>query len=496
MNNKFLNKHHKQVLQQIIAEYGYNINISQRDIAEKLNINQTLIFRIFAKLQKYNLLSYQYIDGGANKIYHINPDIVNYLKTESKSESKTESKSESKTESNSKTSDECIKILESLKKKICKEFTRRGFAAEFKSDLLECLNEKQFQYISDIFYGDIRPQDIVFGPELFIFLHHYTQTTDNETITSRPIKSSSEDDDTDDDGFKVDLNLMGDALAGYRQDKKKQSLPFFPADEVEEFVSDIRNCLDRADKIYINQVWEIAHECYDMDEIYDDEGELVAEASSNIENIGVHSERLMKDILLPAFDQTQEIIEKGRIEVDGEEYEITATIDNADDFENIIDWETVVLPDGINYVISMKRVRNIFGNKVRKVSHRPTREEVADSMEYMRKIISLGDDDGRYSELTPIELAVYNFLAEHFKISESGEVEEPKNRIVNKTQLKMFYYSMKQKGLSENDFISVLSVDKPDMHECLSLRPCMFRASKIRRWNELHAYPSVVDGLS
>ena len=419
----------------------------------------------------------------------------------------------------------CTTILNDIRGKILEKYSKREFIIEFNDKLSDSLSEEQFEYIVNIIFNNSTPQNIVFGPELFIFLHcwHCTNmynplhkfvqdpvqicTTVNKEIN---INKNSEDEnlkeeieeekeeeenENDNEDFQVNLSLMNNALSGYKQDRKRQSLPFFPAKEIEEYVSDIRNCLDRADKIYINQVWEISHELYDMDAIYDDDGTEIAPASDSIENVGVPEERLMKDILLPAFDRTQEIIEAGKIEVNGEEYNITATIESPEDFENIIDWETVALPDGINYIISSRRVRNIFGEQVMKVSGRPTREECADSMEYMKRIVMLGDDDDRYTQLTPIELAIYNFLGDHFIIDDSGAVVEPKYRNIGCTDLRLCYHELKQKGLSKDDFISVLSVDKPDIHECLNLRPCMFRAGKIRQWNQLHSYSSVIDSL-
>ena len=70
MNRKFFNERYEYILLQIIAEYGYNINVSQSEIAKKLNVNQSLIFRVLNKLQKNNLLKCQYINK-QNLIYCI-----------------------------------------------------------------------------------------------------------------------------------------------------------------------------------------------------------------------------------------------------------------------------------------------------------------------------------------------------------------------------------------------------------------------------------------
>ena len=114
-------------------------------------------------------------------------------------------------------------------------------------------------------------------------------------------------------------------------------------------------------------------------------------------------------------------------------------------------------------------------------------------MSYMQKIILIGDDDARYSQLTPVELVIYNFLNENFKIGELGEVDEPKHAFINRTTLAAFYVDAKDKGITESDFLSVLSKDKPDGTGSLNLRQRMFSADKIRKWNRLHALPSIVD---
>lgn len=88
---------------------------------------------------------------------------------------------------------------------------------------------------------------------------------------------------------------------------------------------------------------------------------------------------------------------------------------------------------------------------------------------------------------------MYNFLNDHFQIGEHGEIEEPKHAFVNRTALATFYVDAKEKGVSDTDFLSVLSKDKPDGTGSLNMRQRMFSADKIRKWNRLHALPSIVD---
>ena len=120
-----------------------------------------------------------------------------------------------------------------------------------------------------------------------------------------------------------------------------------------------------------------------------------------------------------------------------------------------------------------------------------------DDKAYMQKIILIGDDDERYNELTAIELVIYNFLNEHFHINLSGEVEEPKTPFVNRAALGVFYLDIAQKGLTTQDFLSVLFNDKPEYGTgSLNLRQRMFSADKIRQWNILHSCKSIIDDLT
>ena len=410
-----------------------------------------------------------------------------------------------------------ISILEEIRQKVQENYTKVDFIDEFRDEFLEFFSEEEFGNLVYTIFEENELENVIFGPELLVFLCSgvlsfsrrgfchlaegvmlNSRTVNKEININKKLTSKAgiyrEEEESKEDIFELDKTSLEQSISGYQQTKRKLLFPFFPANEVEEYIFDIRNCLDRPDKIYINQVWEIAHECFDQEAILDEDGKEVIPANTNLENVGIARERLMKDILLPAFDQTQAIIEAGSVTVNGEDLPVTATIDNPDDFGNIIDWELVTILDGDNYVISTKRVRNIYGEQIAQLPPRSVkRDNRGDDMSYMQKIILIGDDDARYSQLTPVELVIYNFLNENFKIGEQGEVDEPKHTFINRTTLAAFYVDAKDKGVTESDFLSVLSKDKPDGTGSLNLRQRMFSADKIRKWNRLHALPSIVD---
>ena len=410
-----------------------------------------------------------------------------------------------------------ISILEEIRQKVQENYTKVDFIDELRDEFLEFFSEEEFGNLVYTIFEETELENVIFGPELLVFLCSgvlsfsrrgfchlaegvmlNSRTVNKEININKKLTSKAgiyrEEEESKEDIFELDKISLEQSISGYQQTKRKQLFPFFPANEVEEYISDIRNCLDRPDKIYINQVWEIAHECFDQEAITDEDGKEILPADTNLENVGIARERLMKDILLPAFDQTQAIIEAGIVTINGEGFPVTATIDNPDDFSNIIDWELVTILDGDNYVISTKRVRNIYGEQVEQLPPRSVkRDNRGDDMSYMQKIILIGDDDTRYSQLTPVELVIYNFLNENFKIGELGEVDEPKHAFINRTTLAAFYVDAKDKGVTESDFLSVLSKDKPDGTGSLNLRQRMFSADKIRKWNRLHTLSSIVD---
>lgn len=400
-----------------------------------------------------------------------------------------------------------------------KYFTKNDFIELFGDEILEFCGENELKYMAYAIFDEECVENVNFGPEFGWFLWSgvlsfsrrgfchlaegvlsFSRTVNNIYNNNNKLRGSEASlyiggkQIEEEENFDLNLNNIEQSISSYRNLKKKNSLPFLPVDEVKNYISDIRNCLDRADKIFINQVWEIAHECLDQEAIFDEDGNEQLPANSEIENCGIAKERLRKDILLPAFDKTQEIIEAGSFEIKGELFPVTATLEHPEELENVIDWELQTLLDGENYIVSTKRVRNIFGEQVEHLSPRSAkRSNREDDMGYMQKIIQIGDDDARYSQLTPIELMIYNFLASHFQIGESGEIEEPLYRFVNRTTLGLFYLDVKTLGVSESDFIGVVSNDKPDANGNLNLRQRMFSADKIRNWNKLHSHSSIVD---
>jgi hypothetical protein len=180
----------------------------------------------------------------------------------------------------------------------------------------------------------------------------------------------------------------------------------------------------------------------------------------------------------------------------GVDYPVTATALDPDDVDRIIDFKPDVIDGERVSIISKKSFRNIYADPVPVVprkGRKESRETRGADMAYMREIILLGDDDGRYQELTPIEVVIYNFLSEYFEIDDEGTVQFPKQEFINRVGLNVFYLSATKKGVTEKDFLSVLFNYTPDWQTgCLTLRQRMFSSDKIREWNAINSFKSII----
>ena len=296
--------------------------------------------------------------------------------------------------------------------------------------------------------------------------------------------------------FQVDTNMMGNALNKYQLYKKKQRLPYFPVSTVQDLTTDIRNCLDRADKLFIFQVWTILHELFDQDEYQDDDGNLIV-ADNNVEGSAIVKERLEKDILFPALEQTLAILESGIIEVNGEELEVTAQSIPEEYYNLIIDWEIKTMLDGESYIVSASRLHDIYAEQLPEKTEniktgRGNENGREDDYTYMKKITIIGADDELYTQLTPIELAVYNFIIDNFQLNDSNEIVEPNQSFLPERSFRIFLAEIKQKGITQQEFVGVIFNNKLD-EGGISLRNRMFSAAKIRNWNAKHSLESIVD---
>jgi hypothetical protein len=319
----------------------------------------------------------------------------------------------------------------------------------------------------------------------------------NETASSSQEKEEE---------WKVDFDFAREVYSGredkqsslpdtlsYEEMKKKSRLPYFPVEEIENIIADPSTCLDRSDKIFINKFWEIAQEVLGYVETCDEEGNMTVVENLPIEGYCVEKNDLWRNIFTPALNETGDIITKGKMNIRGVDYPVTATEINPDDVDWIIDFKLTIKDGKRVYTISKKGFKNIYADPVPVTPRKGTREGREEDKAYMKEIILLGDDDDRYEELTPIELIIYNFLCEYFDINDDGSIESPKQNFLNRVSLGRFYLSVAEKGLTEKDFLSVLFNNVPDRQTgCLILKPRMFSSDKIKEWNAINGFRDAI----
>lgn len=281
--------------------------------------------------------------------------------------------------------------------------------------------------------------------------------------------------------------------------KRKANTPFFSQVEIESFVDNIENCLDRPDKIFINRVWSIAKELL-VSEWQDEDGKLIEE-QIDPEGSVVYQDRLFPDILQPAMEETLEIIEKGYYELNGEKLPVECDNIDPDDIDIIIDFEITHQSDDNYYTLSKYRFRDIYSQLAEKKKKGRTRTEKQaarqQDLDYMKKIILIGDDDkaNSTSQLTRPEKAVYCFMDHYAKnIWDDGSFEFDEGEYINRRELNMFFYEISQFGISEQEFLQLVynrSMQKDT--GALMMRERMFDSSAIKRMNAILSEHSIVD---
>lgn len=291
--------------------------------------------------------------------------------------------------------------------------------------------------------------------------------------------------------FCKEITTLQSSTSSYQDLKRKSRLPFFPVEEIQNIISDLSLCIDRPDKIFINQVWENLLPCF-VSECEDETGNI-EEKDQDPEGMPFYADRIIQDIIMPAFERTQEIISEGKVKINGTELPVTDQVLSPEDVEQIIDFKLTNKDGDQVYIISKKSFRNIYEKEIPVVTKKNVRDGREQDQQYMKDIILIGDDDERYKDLTPIELVIYNFLSEYFSINDNGEIDEPKQKFVNRVQLGKFYVTVIEKGLTEKDFLDVLFKNSTSKQDgSLQLKNRMFDSDKIKEKNEFRGYKSLI----
>lgn len=295
---------------------------------------------------------------------------------------------------------------------------------------------------------------------------------------------------------------------------QKVEYPYFPASEVLSFIQDIHNCLDDDVKLFLYNFNQELHARYDQDAEYDDEtGELIKQQETVDTSQLVLSKSEVEDIASTAISNTRADIADKDIYVNDELVSITAT-DNLDRLTkfNIMDWQFELAGDGEKVCqVDWSKIQNPNAEpleNLQPLSQRSRRTQEGEvnmerlfNKQYIASLIEHSAEDETWNELSPMDKLVYNFLCDHFEFSEDGlevvDVKEEKKYLNRNAIFQYFQNELENRPNTPSiaDFFSTFAKEKPDTYGGIKLRPNMFSATKIQRWNAKHGFQSVISSL-
>ena len=146
-----------------------------------------------------------------------------------------------------------ITIFEEIQRTIRKNYEKIDFIEEFRDEFLEYFSEEEFGELVFSIFEETNLEDVKFGPELLVFLcsgvlsfsrRGFCHLAEGVMLNSRTVnkeininKEESRNNEVippkEKDIFELDKTSLEQSLSGYQQTKRKQSLPFFPVNEVE-----------------------------------------------------------------------------------------------------------------------------------------------------------------------------------------------------------------------------------------------------------------------
>lgn len=281
----------------------------------------------------------------------------------------------------------------------------------------------------------------------------------------------------------------------YSISKRKRDLQTFPKDEIEDIISDINNCLDRSDKIFIHLLWKYTAEAFEENDSdnEDTNSQFVLEGN-------IIRKSTLEAIKRQAIEDTLSLIEDKRLDFDDPELDVTAESFDPKDADVIFGWkEAHTSYDTIpRYTIS-KTFYDIYREKLPEVKKYPrrskeNREQTKLDIQYMQKINLIGDMEGGMDKLTPMEVFIYKFQDEYIELD--PQTLEPvcsKRNALNYKGKDWMKLTALRCGIKYDDTIQVIhrEIKKTDLLIPVSRR--MFSADKIRRWNVANHFTSVVD---
>lgn len=297
----------------------------------------------------------------------------------------------------------------------------------------------------------------------------------------------------------------------YKIFNERKRLKWMKSDEVKIYISDLSQCADRADKIFINQIWEILTTCEELlgtsdkesekgenvEEEYGDEeedGKILSKEDlwESIEGKFIRKNYLYEHAITRAIKDTVEIIKAGTaFDDEGNEIKITAEEIPARDYFKIVDFVPCRNLDNL-LTVATSSFRDMFSepcpeveskNKLR--SRRGRANEVNADFDYMIKVYKQGETDEGYDQLTTIEQLVYEIHKGYFVID--GDYLEYKFDHIRVISRSVFYNIfqdfMKNDNVRLEEFLDITYEGELGLYGEVPLRPRMFSSQAIRNWN-------------
>lgn len=282
----------------------------------------------------------------------------------------------------------------------------------------------------------------------------------------------------------------------YELIRKRRRLPYFPAEEMKEILTNLSACLDRVDKIFINQVWEILKELF-AEDVYDEDGNYTGEKEVSPEGKLFEKDRLYRDVLKPAYESVLDIFEKGGVEYKGVLLPVTSKDKPYPEMVDlIIDWEESAGLEEVYYKITSATFHNIYAEEVKeiRIDRSVARKYRYRDIEYTRKILEMMTrEKNKPGILTPAEYAVGRFLMDNFNITDTFDPIVPKNKYAGRDYNRFFFSEIKRFGISKEDFLGLLFREKLSENETIYLGFRMFFSKYIENWNRKHVFKSAIN---
>jgi hypothetical protein len=285
-------------------------------------------------------------------------------------------------------------------------------------------------------------------------------------------------------------------MGNYSQKKLKSQLPFYTSQEIQEILNNPQEAITSNDKLFIRTLWNVAKEQASVDQ--DNQ-----EVEVDVEGYKFPADRFQRDILSPALEEANEIIETGMLRTEAENLPVELEELQPEQVELILDWEGGKDSVGQFIVGSASRFRKIYSEPVEKPKRRRGRnsrntDEREKAKEYFRNLLRCDDDD--YDRLSQIEKAVFNFANEFLEVDwVSGEVigladsEDLKEKFISPARYTSFLAMLREEvglDITEEDFESVLNQAEPQPTGILDhigeTMFSIFSYEKIQTWIKKH----------